>query len=482
MVLIAVFSCGIIDKLAGTSSETGTGTTISGVMVQENGNPAAKVTIYLRAADYAANPYTVADTTVVDSVITDDKGRFTFELEETGIFVIEACTDASQAVRIEIEKEEDKPLNLDQQVLLPAGSISGQVQAPGRLGLSIVQVLGTDRYAVPDSATGAFEIPDLAEGTYTLRAFGVRPKTDTVQSIDVNVTAGQQTQDIVLEFTRLSVLIVNGINNQDWSTIESHLKIILAEPALFIVDVSTSPPEGASAQEWDAWQPDFSAYHTLLLNYNSGTPFDRGQANPWPQRLYDQLENYVSGGGGLFLYHGFINAFYNWPVYPEIAGPVARETSDYPGLYIDSSDQQVVLPIDQGRPSETVLEQFTINVRNTGHPISAGLPPVWQHVTDAFDFGQRGSVTNVTVLSSTLNSYSGLNEPVDWVVQFGQGRVYANIMGYIETADLDMPLRCMGLQTLIIRGLEWTATGEVTYPVPGSFPTAADTSIADNLP
>jgi hypothetical protein len=35
-------------------------------------------------------------------------------------------------------------------------------------------------------------------------------------------------------------------------------------------------------------------------------------------------------------------------------------------------------------------------------------------------------------------------------------------------------MRCVGFQTLLIRGTEWAATGKVTYPVPKDFPTETE--------
>ena len=43
-------------------------------------------------------------------------------------------------------------------------------------------------------------------------------------------------------------------------------------------------------------------------------------------------------------------------------------------------------------------------------------------------------------------------------------------------------MRCVGFQTMLIRGCEWAATGKVTYPVPKEFPTASEISLAPSQP
>ncbi len=53
------------------------------------------------------------------------------------------------------------------------------------------------------------------------------------------------------------------------------------------------------------------------------------------------------------------------------------------------------------------------------------------------------------------------NEPVVWVAKYGEGRVCENSMGHDVAAMQDL-----GFQTLLIRGVEWVATGTAKTPVP----------------
>jgi type 1 glutamine amidotransferase len=56
---------------------------------------------------------------------------------------------------------------------------------------------------------------------------------------------------------------------------------------------------------------------------------------------------------------------------------------------------------------------------------------------------------------------SGKLEPVVWVAHYGKGRVCENVLGHDVAA-----MKSVGFQTLLIRGVEWAATGEVRYAVP----------------
>ncbi|MGH7172050.1 MAG: ThuA domain-containing protein, partial [Gemmataceae bacterium] len=56
---------------------------------------------------------------------------------------------------------------------------------------------------------------------------------------------------------------------------------------------------------------------------------------------------------------------------------------------------------------------------------------------------------------------SGKHEPVVWVSHYGKGRVCENVLGHDAEA-----MKSPGFQTLMIRGIEWCATGKVQSPLP----------------
>ena len=57
----------------------------------------------------------------------------------------------------------------------------------------------------------------------------------------------------------MKALIVDGQNNHGvWPTTTKMMKKYLEETGLFTVDVATSPPGHAPAEQWQAWKPDFT--------------------------------------------------------------------------------------------------------------------------------------------------------------------------------------------------------------------------------
>jgi hypothetical protein len=85
---------------------------------------------------------------------------------------------------------------------------------------------------------------------------------------------------------KLSVLIVDGVNNHDWQTATRELKSILSATGRFQVDVSTSPPRDAPPDAWMEWRPRFDAYNAVLLNWNGG---DKGNGLRWPAEVETAL-------------------------------------------------------------------------------------------------------------------------------------------------------------------------------------------------
>jgi type 1 glutamine amidotransferase len=114
-----------------------------------------------------------------------------------------------------------------------------------------------------------------------------------------------------------------------------------------------------------------------------------------------------------------------------------------------------------------------VTVLNKEHPITRGLPEKWLHPHEQLTHGQHGPAQDLTVLTYAFSKDTRENEVMDWVIPYGKGRVYTTMLGHLWRNGPDTTLRCVGFQTLFIRGVEWAASGKVTYPVSEDFPTAS---------
>ena len=267
---------------------------------------------------------------------------------------------------------------------------------------------------------------------------------------------------------KIRVLIVDGINNHDWKTATRGITEILARTGLFAVDVSTSPPRDAAPSAWDTWHPAFSRYDVVINNFNGG---DSLQGIQWPAPVEASLEAYLVAGGGLVSYHAGNNAFAPWAAYNQMIGLGWRPAAFGPGIAIADDGSVLYTPRGEGHePGHPANLDFQVRVRQTRHPITEGMPPLWMHPFEQLTHGQHGPAEGLTILTSAHSPVTNRNEPMDWVRDYGYGRVYTTMLGHTWINQPCPNLDCIGFQTLLARGVQWAATGRVTLPIPSAFP------------
>lgn len=276
---------------------------------------------------------------------------------------------------------------------------------------------------------------------------------------------------------KIKVLIVDGFSNHDWKQTTALLRGILEPTGLFDVSVSTAPPTNG-APEWAAWRPKFSNYDVVLQTCN-----DINVGTTWPKEVQAAFENYVTNGGGFFDYHSANNAFAKWPAYNDMIGLGWRNKDFGWAIAVDTNETLVRIPADEGLGTGHG-PQTDVVIHNLGaHPIHAGLPKQWQTPHLEVYYYARGPAKNLDVLSYGFDPRTKMNWPTEWVVTYGQGRVYNATFGHVWQGDVQPEaLRCAGVQTIMIRALQWLAKRPVDYPVPPDFPTADKLSIRPKIP
>jgi uncharacterized protein len=257
----------------------------------------------------------------------------------------------------------------------------------------------------------------------------------------------------------MKALVVDGQNNHNWKETTPHLKKLLEETGLFSVDVATTPPPGKPMGEF---KPKFADYNVMVMNYTG---------DDWPADTRKALEQYVSGGGGLVVFHAADNAFPQWPEYNEMIGVGGwGGRNEKSGPYVYWQDGKIVHDAPPG-PGGTHGPQhpFQIVVRVADHPITKGLPEKYTHAADELYSRLRGPAKNLTVLATALAEKSkggtGHHEPVLMTVDYGKGRVFHTVLGHAGQ-------QCKSVAFIVTyqRGAEWAATGKVTQKVPDDFP------------
>jgi type 1 glutamine amidotransferase len=289
---------------------------------------------------------------------------------------------------------------------------------------------------------------------------------------------------------KLTVLLIDGQNNHAWMETSPVLVDILNGSGRFDVTVSTSPSSPPKAPKapadksdeakakfsaemkawelsvaehkkgieasWDQWRPDFASYDVVVSNYN-------GQ--PWPDEVKLAFEAYVKGGGGFVAVHAANNSFPEWPAYNEMIGVGGwGGRSELSGPYLRLRASKWINDPTAGKGgSHGQQHEFIVAAQNAEHPIMKGLPAQWKHAKDELYDRLRGPASSVTVLAAAMadeaTGGSGEWEPMLMTIQYGKGRVFHTTLGHSTES-----MSGLGFQESLKRGVEWTATGEVTFP------------------
>jgi len=275
--------------------------------------------------------------------------------------------------------------------------------------------------------------------------------------------------------SKIRVLVLDGQNNHDWKGTSMSLRATLNACGRFEVSTSTSPPKKSGPEKWAAWRPAFDDHQVVLCNYN-------GQG--WPEPVKNAFLAFVANGGGVVNVHAANNSFSNWKEWNRMIALGWRNAKFGDRITVNPDTGKLVRTEKGKGPGAGHGRQhpFLVTVRDPEHPIMKGLPAWWMHTKDELYHGQRGPANDMKVLSSAWadpkTGGTGKHEPITWWVPWGKGRVVTTVLGHHWNGQKDFDaLHCVGFQAVVVRALEWAATGKVTIPLPKGFPTDKKTSL-----
>jgi type 1 glutamine amidotransferase len=239
----------------------------------------------------------------------------------------------------------------------------------------------------------------------------------------------------------VKVLIITGDEFHKWRETAPFLQQVLRK-AGHEVDITETPSR-------DLTPDNLARYNVLLLNYRD-TPMGakNNPASVWSDDNKKAFLNAIKNGTGLYVYHYASAAF----------------VSDSP---LNHEFERAIAGGWRKQGYHGKMHEFTVTIRKE-HPITAGLHE-FRHGRDELYQNSLllpGSEVLATAYSDKAKDpkNTGKHEPVLWVSTYGKGRVCANVLGHDVQA-----MQGEGFQTLLIRGVEWAATGQAFYPLPASL-------------
>lgn len=238
----------------------------------------------------------------------------------------------------------------------------------------------------------------------------------------------ERTEDNEAKMVR--TLLLTGENNHNWRYTSRVHKDTLEATGRFSVDIADDAPAALADAE------AVKGYGLFILDYNGPRWGEEAEAN---------FLTAVAGGAGVVVIHAANNAFDGWTAYEQMCGLLWREGTSHGGFH-----------------------EFDVEIVDRDHPIGSGLDDLKAHPDELYhNLAHRHDAPYKLIaqaFSSTESGGSGKDEPVALVTNYGTGRVFHTTLGHVWAGahDQKKSIHDPQFQTLLARGAEWAATGDVT--------------------
>ena len=225
----------------------------------------------------------------------------------------------------------------------------------------------------------------------------------------------------------IRVLFITGRNNHRWQLTTPSIRKTLEDSGRFKVDVTEKPAEITAKS---------LAGYDVIFNGWTGLPKTTGHL--WGLDTEKAIDDFVASGKGMASFHAGSSSFYDWDGFQKIIGATWGKGTGH-GRY----------------------HEFTVEVTDVDHPITRGMKnfkttdELWHRL--AVLQPTPGRRILCTAMSAKSSGGTGKAEGVAICTRFGKGRGFYTSLGH-DVKALENP----GCKLLMLRGIEWAATGKVT--------------------
>ena len=226
--------------------------------------------------------------------------------------------------------------------------------------------------------------------------------------------------DAARQPAQIRVLLITGddVSAHPWREISETTRQALVDSGKFDVRVCEDPLILES-------ETALKAYDVIVFTiYSQRRPTIPGQAQ-------ENLLNFVKGGKGFFVQHLASASFAKWEEFGKLCG------------------RKWVM----GRSGHGPRNVFEAKVVDKQHPVTAGMD---NFKTDDELYAKLQGTGKINVLVEAYSDWSKKTEPLVFTLNYGKGRTVHNAFGHDGKALMNP-----SVQRIIVRGVEWAATGKV---------------------
>ena len=226
--------------------------------------------------------------------------------------------------------------------------------------------------------------------------------------------------DATQQPAQIRALLITGddVSAHPWREISETTRKVLVASGRFDVKVCEDPLILES-------ETALKAYDVIVFTiYSRRIPMI-------PKQAQENLLNFVKSGKGFFVQHLATASFAKWEEFGKLCG------------------RKWVMRTSGHGPRDV----FEAKVVNKEHPITAGMS---NFKIDDELYAKLQGTGKINVLVEADSDWSKKTEPLIFTLRYGKGRTVHNAFGHDGKALMNP-----SVQKIIVRGVEWAATGKV---------------------